>query len=308
MPSDQNVAILLGVHNGATYLDEQLNSLLAQTHSNWSLVASCDAATDRTCETLRAFALRHPGRVVTIVDGPQSGFARNFLSMLDQVPADADFVAFCDHDDFWKPEKLAHQIDVLDQIDGPALTCGRTELVDAVLRPMGTSPLFSKEPHFANALVQNIAGGNTMIFNRAALSLLRQAAPVANGIISHDWWCYQVLSGAGATVIYDPQPLVLYRQHGGNQIGTNSTFIAKMIRIRALFAGRFRDWNDAMVCSLLPIRDMLTAENRRVFDLFVDMRRQGIVGRVRGAHRAGIYRQTRSGQISLFVGVAFGLV
>ena len=39
--------------------------------------------------------------------------------------------------------------------------------------------------------------------------------------IAHDWWIYLLVSGAGGTVIYDPEPTVRYRQHGGNLIGGN---------------------------------------------------------------------------------------
>ena len=40
-------------------------------------------------------------------------------------------------------------------------------------------------------------------------------------MVAHDWWAYQLVSGAGGTVIYDPEPFVAYRQHAGNLIGGN---------------------------------------------------------------------------------------
>ncbi len=56
----------------------------------------------------------------------------------------------------------------------PALYCTRSRLVDQHGKLIGFSPLFNKKPCFQNALVQNIAGGNTMVFNKAALNILQK--------------------------------------------------------------------------------------------------------------------------------------
>lgn len=82
-----------------------------------------------------------------------------------------------------------------------------------------------------------------MMLNRAAIDLLRASAAEAGRVVVHDWWIYQILSGVGGTVIFDEVPLLLYRQHGGNQIGANAGVSAKLRRFRWMLAGRFRRWN-----------------------------------------------------------------
>ncbi|GKY88625.1 glycosyltransferase family 2 protein [Sinisalibacter aestuarii] len=306
--ADGRVAILLAIYNGAGFLAEQLDSLAAQSHDDWVLVVSCDGSTDGSRAVVERFAAAHPGRVAAIVEGPRRGFAQNFLALLDRVPEDAGFIAFCDQDDVWLPQKLARQIARLAREPAAAMVAGRTILCDAGLAEIGRSPLFARPPGFANALVQNIGGGNTMMFNRAALVRLRRAAPHAGGIVAHDWWAYQVLAGTGAAVIYDPEPLVLYRQHGANQIGQNATARARARRLGQLLGGRFRGWSNRSLASLAPIRADLTAENRALLDAFAAQRQRGLAGRVRGIGRLGLYRQTRPGQIALHVGFALGLI
>lgn len=302
------VAILLGVHDGVLFLDEQLQSLVSQTHSNWALIVSCDGSSDAARAIVEDFVCAHPDRDIRLTEGPRAGYARNFLHLLATGPDDADYFAFCDQDDVWLQEKIAHQVRQLEGLDGPAMVFGRTIICDQTLRHLGTSPPFNRPPAFANALVQNMAGGNTMMFNRKAMQVLRRAAAHASEIVSHDWWVYQVLSAVGATVIYDPEPTVLYRQHDSNLIGQNSTITARAKRIFLLFNGRFRNWTNRTIDSLAPLRETFTEDSRRVFDAFVAARGRHLPGRLTGLWRSGVHRQTRASQVALVIGFALGLI
>jgi hypothetical protein len=80
--------------------------------------------------------------------------------------------------------------------------------VDARGVSIGLSPLFEKPPSFANAIVQNIGGGNTMVFNEAARQLIAQTVKDAQ-VVSHDWWAYLLVSACGGAV-----PTILSTQTG----------------------------------------------------------------------------------------------
>jgi hypothetical protein len=110
--------------------------------------------------------------------GPAEGSTANFLSLTCRADIDADYFAYADQDDVWESDKLERAVNWLKTIpEGvPALYGSRTLLVDARNQHIGYSPLFEREPNFRNALVQSIAGGNTMVFNRAARDLLRRRA------------------------------------------------------------------------------------------------------------------------------------
>lgn len=198
--AQSKVAILLCTYHGQHYLAEQLNSFAAQTHTNWEVWASDDGSLDDTQAILEDYRQKWPEGRLSIQFGPAKGFAANFLSLTSKASINADYYANSDQDDIWEPNKLARAVEWLETIPEniPALYCSRTRLVDAQNNlvdaqnnEIGVSPLFSRPPSFANALMQNIGGGNTMVFNKAAQNLLREAGE-ALPVITHDWWAARV--------------------------------------------------------------------------------------------------------------------
>src|SRR5690606_38102924 len=138
---------------------------------------------------------------------------------------------------------------------------------------------------------QSIAGGKTMVMNRAAALLLRQSV-ARTEFVSHDWWAYLMVTGAGGTVHYSPTPHVRYRQHGGNLVGENSSWLSRLQRVVALFRGRFRRWDDINAAGLHACADLLTEEARATLLQFDRMRGPNPVRRLRALRQAGAYRQT----------------
>lgn len=303
----QHVAVLLGHFNGAAMLGEQLASLAAQSHRDWSLIVSDDGSSDRGMELARRFAVAQAPRPVRLVSGPGKGFARNFLSLAVQAGPMVPFAAFCDQDDVWLPDKLARALAALAEVPAgvPGLYCGRTMVCDRALRAIGPSPLFRRAPGFANALVQNIGGGNTMVLNRAALDLVQDTRRHAEGVVAHDWWVYQLVTGAGGRVVYDPEPTVLYRQHGANRIGANAGWRARSRRLGMLLQGRFRGWNAAHAAALAGAAHSLTPKARQTLALFTTAREGRLLQRLRALHRAGLYRQTTRGTAALWLAALF---
>ncbi|MFA7606858.1 MAG: glycosyltransferase [Rhodocyclaceae bacterium] len=303
MACGARVAILMGCYNGASHLQEQLDSIAAQTHDNWCLVASDDGSSDATADMLAAFRARHGADRVIVRRGPGRGFLANFLSLACDPGVQADYYAFADQDDLWNSDKLSRALAVLSPIrDRPALYCGRTELIDDEGRGLGYSPLFTRPPCFRNALVQSLAGGNTMVFNEQARGLLA-AAGARVEVPSHDWWLYLLVTGADGFVHYDPRSAVRYRQHGGNLVGGNVGWKARLQRLRLLMQGRFSRWN-AMHCNVLEAHaGLLTPENRAVFLRFRQCRQAGMFRRLIDMGRIRLYRQTLFGNLGLFAAV-----
>jgi hypothetical protein len=164
------------------------------------------------------------------------------------------------------------------------------------------SPLFRRKTGFRNAMVQSIAGGNTMVFNRAARDLLLACGPDMQ-VPSHDWWTYLLTSAAGGKVFYDPVPSVRYRVHPTNVVGSNVGWSSRLARLRMLIGGRFRHWSELNVGALERFRPRMTAENRALFDLFRDVRQRGFIGRQVGFLKGGFYRQTLLGNIGLVLAI-----
>lgn len=299
MPDD-HIVILMALFDGADAVDHQLESYSAQSHGNWSLIVSDDGSTDSGPEQVRAFAT-NAGRDVTLLQGPRAGFACNFLHLLTAAGPHIPFAALSDQDDVWLPGKLARALQHLADVapGQPALYAGRTVICDNDLRPLRRSPKFTLPPSFPNALVQSIGGGNTMVLNRAALDLAQETARHARGVVAHDWWLYQIVSGAGGRVIYDPEPMVLYRQHGSNLIGANDRALASVSRLAQLLGGRFRDWNTANLAALEASSHWLTPEARAILAQFRRTRDGPARDRLAALRAAGLYRQTAKGNLAL---------
>lgn len=297
------VAIFLCTYNGARFLAEQLDSLEAQTHKNWVVIASDDGSSDQTLEILQQYQANWPAGKLTIRNGPQKGFCRNFQYLAADESISADFYGFCDQDDVWFPEKLGRALDVLKGISReiPTVYGARTQLIDEGGELLGHSPLFPLTPSFENALVQSIAGGNTMVFNDAAKRVI--AIDPHYEIVSHDWWAYLVITGIGGLFIYDPIPTTLYRQHKANIIGGKKGFFKKFARLNSLLSGNLQKWIEGRNLALVSISNKLTPKNQITFRQFCECRRTPLLFRLWGIKRLGIHRQHNIENIAFYLAV-----
>ncbi len=303
-PAVPKVAVLMCTMQGQHFLAQQLNSIATQTHPNWSIWASDDGSDDHTHAILHYYQSHWSESRISIHEGPAEGSTANFLSLTCRADIEADYFAYCDQDDVWESDKLERAVAWLQTVPAnvPALYGSRTLLVDARNQHLGYSALFEHTPSFRNALVQSIAGGNTMVFNRAARDLLRCAGENVEAI-THDWWAYMLVSSCGGRVHYDPYPTVRYRQHDDNQFGANVDPVAQYHRARMLLQGRFRDWVNANLRALERVRHLMTPENREVLDAFAAARQRWVGARLWHLWRTGIYRQTVLGNIGITLAV-----
>jgi glycosyltransferase involved in cell wall biosynthesis len=208
------VTVLMSTYQGERFVRQQLHSILSQLPTQGQVVVRDDGSSDRTADEVAA--LQDPR--ITLIRGANLGFGRSFLTLLAQVPPDVDMVMFSDQDDVWLPDKVDRAWQRLGELGNQAGLYGSTQmLVDAVLQPLQPTPPWPRGPSLANALTENIITGCTAAINRPAVALLQRAG-VPDGVHFHDWWLYLVVSAFG-TVVYDSQPSLLYRQHGGNVIG-----------------------------------------------------------------------------------------
>lgn len=300
------VAVLLATCNGEPFLAEQLQSLAMQTLPAIDIHVSDDASSDGTMRILTDWAQRWTKGAFTITQGPCKGFAENFRSLLANAQTQADFVAFCDQDDLWEPGKLEQAITWIGHgKEQPRLFCSRTRLVDANGADAGHSAVFVRPPSFRNALVQSIAGGNTMVFNRAAHRLLAKASARAS-FISHDWWAYIIVTGSGGEVCYSTEPLVRYRQHRLNSVGANTSLQARLTRVKRLMSGQFSTWTAVNIKAIEANLDMLTAESLADFDHFRACRSGSMASRLHHLRASGVYRQSIAGDLALYTAVILG--
>lgn len=301
MNNNPSICILMGTFNGQAFLAEQLLSIENQSHKNWRLLISDDGSTDATLTIAKEFQKKWGSDRLEIREGPKQGFCKNFLSLACDPSIKANFYAFADQDDVWRVDKLSTALAYFKaetNTDLPRVYCGRTQIVDEHLKVLGRSPLFSLPLSFRNALVQSIAGGNTMVFNQGAKELLEKAGLLS--VVSHDWWVYQLITGAAGVVYYDPVPMVLYRQHNGCLVGSNSSFKSRADRMYNAFKGQFKNWNAINCDALLIVQHLLIKENKDILVIFNKLRSASFKDRLRLLEVAGLYRQTWRGTLSLW--------
>ena len=304
-----NVLIFLCTYQGERFVEQQLESLLRQTHQNWRLVISDDGSNDKTVEIITKFKKNNIDKDIKIINGPQKGFANNFLSICQHAMSSDHYFAFCDQDDIWLENKLEKSIENLTPHDSyAALYCGRSHLIDENNEVIGKSPLFRKKPSFENALVQSIAGGNTMTFNRKAFDTLRHSIDPVLSYVSHDWLLYQIVTAVGGTVIYDTAPTLLYRQHDFNQIGHNLGFLPKIKRLRMLLEGQFKNWNSVHEAFWKKNSSIIDQTNVATISEFYRIRKSILPRRIIDALSTKLYRQTLYGNLALRLGIIIGKI
>lgn len=291
-PGRTEITVLLSLFRGAAFLQEQLDSIAAQRGVTWRVYwRHDDVAPDLvTARLMERFATQHSSRVRQ-AQGGNLGIAGSFGLLLALVPDEAGHVAFADQDDVWLPTKLERASRALSSVPSevPALYCGRQQLVDAELRPIGLSPLPQRGLTFANALVQNVATGCTVMLNRAARRLLARL-PAPEGSL-HDWWAYIVVSAFGGQVIYDPEPGVLYRQHATNAVGARHTLLRRGLLALTRGPSPFLSRLEAHVAALHTHRDILPPASIEVLRWISDTHASSPLRRLRALQASGAYRQ-----------------
>ena len=295
------VSILMSVHNGARFLAEQIESILLQSYKHFVLYILDDDSCDKSSAIIAEYISNNPEKIY-YHKALNNNFRTSFLQLVCNEKINSNYYAYSDQDDIWEQDKLKVAVEFLQTIpkDTPALYCSRTTIVDKDNQTLSLSPLFKRTPSFANALVQNIGGGNTMVFNHAAKSLLENAGSDIK-VPSHDWWTYMLVLGCGGKVFYDPNPYIRYRQHDANLIGANNSFGARLARLKMLLQGRFKQWSNQNIAALKIIEDQLTPANRTILNQFALARNKSLPLRFVGVRGSGVYRQTTFGNIGLIV-------
>lgn len=303
------VNLLMGVRNGARFLPAQLDSIARQSSPRWRLIVSDDGSDDDTVAVVERFGAAYPGRV-DLRRGPEKGFSANFMQLIRDLPDAPGHVGFADQDDVWMPDKLARGLAALSDSGGtPTLYAARSWYWHAKSDQRQPSPKVAKPCTFRNALIENVAPGNTIMLNPAAAKLARTAARRTSDVFAHDWWLYLLITGAGGAVHFDNgTPSLLYRQHPENAIGAGQGVVKQVVRKTQVLRGAFSERMKSNIAALDQTRDLLTDQARETLDRFAAARAASLVPRLKGLHRVGPYRQTTLGTLGFWGAAGLGRI
>lgn len=230
-PANPRVSVALATYNGATYLPALLESLGRQTLQPFEIIAFDDGSSDDSRAVLNQFSQRLPLSVYT--NEQSVGVVENFRRAV--AACRGDYIAFCDQDDVWLPDKLALSVSKMVEIDGsqPAMVFTDLTVVDERLQVIANSywqhcKLNPARETFASLLWGNFVTGFTMVINRPMAEEVAQMPP---HILMHDYWVACVAYGVGRCAYVD-QPTALYRQHSSNvTINDAVTWLSRQKRL-----------------------------------------------------------------------------
>ncbi len=227
------VAILLAAYNGASWIEEQLATILNQSGVVVNVFISIDYSSDNTLEVLDEIRLNE-SRVSILKYGEKfGGAAKNFFRLIRDVDfLKYDYVAFADQDDVWLPNKISFAIN---QIEKKEVDAYSSDVL--AFWQDGKKCLIKKSyPQKKFDFLYEAAGpGCTYVFKVPGLScfknfLLKNWGTV-NEIALHDWLIYAYFRSNGFNWFIDYVPLIHYRQHEKNQVGVNSGMKAYGVRV-----------------------------------------------------------------------------
>lgn len=218
------VDILVATYNGARYLSQQLDSLLAQTEAATRILIGDDGSIDDTLAIISRYETQYPDGIKRLPPGPAQGASANFNYLL--AATEANYVFLADQDDVWDQDKLAVSLSEMMLLEAefgsatPILVHTDLRVVDQALGLI--SPSFfrlqrlEKNRHaLKDLLCQSVVTGCTVVVNRA---LIKKALPISRNTVMHDWWLSLVAAAFGKVGFVD-RATMSYRQHGANTIG-----------------------------------------------------------------------------------------
>ncbi len=296
-------AIILCTKNGEKFLQEQLDSLEAQTH-HFDLYINDDGSNDQTYKIIKNFQKRSKYQI-HYTRNIYNSAPMNFLKTLKKIERRYDLYFFCDQDDIWEKNKIEISKIRLASLDQkiPSLFCTSTLIINQMSDVIDSSKIFEKEPCFSNALVQSIAGGNTMCFNHQTRNLLDKIINL-DSVVSHDWIAYMLVSALGGKVIYSSDSLVKYRKHKKNLIGPNKSIKEMYSRIYQLFQGRMREWTKKNLLILNEFK--LPNKSQEILNQFENKAHNGnFFERVNFIVNSNVFRQTYLSNVALHFAIFF---
>ncbi len=244
MNQPPRIAILLATFNGRVWIEEQIASIVAQRHVDWTLLIADDGSTDGTLEYLETLAAQRDDVVLLPAAPPSGSSAANFARLLRTVDLDRfDYFALADQDDIWLPDKLARACMLMRR----KLVEGYSASVEALFSDGRRAMVAKASPqHRHDHYFESPGPGCSFVLSRR---LMEQLVPVLDAVASsgkrlfayHDWFIYAFARRAGFRWHIDPTSMMLYRQHDHNVLGANIGMLQRLRRMKRIRSGWYFD-------------------------------------------------------------------
>ena len=255
------LAILLATYNSEKYLKVQIDSILAQSFSDFTLYIRDDGSTDSTISIIDEYLKLFPN-IIFLKDNQKNRLSLgSFMWMLENV--NADYYMFSDHDDYWLENKVELTLNKMLAVESvgskkPVIIHTDLKVVDTNLNEI--APSFWKyskiDPkllvNFNFLAVYNLLTGCTMMINEEARNI---SLPYSKYSLMHDSWIGLKVLDKGGIIDFIPNQTILYRQHGNNTIGATEVGTKKYFINKILFLNRILENNRRKLKMIKQIRE-----------------------------------------------------
>ena len=253
------ILILLATYNGQTWLKDQIDSVLNQEGVQVQVLVSDDCSTDHTVEIVTTFTQTDSRVRMVSCDRKFGSAGRNFLSLLTKADlTHTDYVAFCDQDDVWLPNKLSTAVQILNSSGAHGYSCA----VRAVW-PDGREKVISQvsSQRSSDFIFEGAGQGCTFVMTkefllRAQLFIQKNQEDNLN-LHYHDWLMYILARAWSMSWHFDTRPWIIYRQHGNNEIGARGSLSSITYRLKKIKNG----WYLTQIQSAFDIYKLAGGDN-----------------------------------------------
>lgn len=253
------VIVLFAAYNGADFISQQLDTILQQQNVQVHVVCSIDLSCDNSFEICSCYAERFENVTVLPYGERFGGAGKNFFRLLHDTNFEVyDYIAFSDQDDIWPSDKLSRAVESLQQYD-----CYSSNVT--AFWEDGRGVLINKaQPQRRWDYLFEAAGpGCTYVFKlEVALQfkefLLKSYQNISRDVALHDWLIYAFARNRNYRWFIDAKPMMLYRQHENNQVGTNNSISAAIKRFKLIRNKWYRH-------QVMSIADTIGLQNTSVY-------------------------------------------
>ena len=158
------VSIITPCYNAALFIERTIESVLAQSYTNWEMIIVDDASTDLSQEIITKYISKNK-QIKLLVNKKNMGTAESRNVAIRE--AAGEYIAFLDNDDIWLPQKLSKQV-LLMQEEDIFLSYSSYDTIDKSGQPIGHFPVQEKVC-YSDMLKTSIIGTLTMIYNAKKL-------------------------------------------------------------------------------------------------------------------------------------------
>ena len=160
------VSVIMPTYNCGKYIAESINSVIAQTITEWEIQIVDDCSTDNTIDVLRPYLEKYSNIHYSCL--PQNGGPA--VARTEAIKkATGKYCAFLDSDDLWLPKKLDYQISFMEDI-GAEFSCTAYRQMDVEGNDLHTIMIPPKKITYRKCIqLSNPIGNLTVMYNQDAL-------------------------------------------------------------------------------------------------------------------------------------------